>query len=471
MVIWKRKVLSAIEYLGRCYDEPEVSEVPPTPEESVNPEEGVKDDPGGEETPPAEDSGDGSDKPYLGSKELNPDQKPLALYTEGMTPEEVDALIEEAGEEAFVKDAPDANKEEGKKGEDEEEDGDKGGEEDKDKSDDETPPEGEGGKELSAEDFLKSTGLTKEQFNQLPEAAQEKLVGMYEGSDSGSEEVQKLREEYDSYKSDTDIILKDPVIQARLKDMEEGTNYTAQDLPTVTKNELDKLDELLSDNNAKEAQAYINKIIHDRAKDAIARERSVAEQAAEQARLEDEVSGLFHKLQDIDPRFKLEEKNIRNITPGHKEWSKFENGVFSELKDYIKRRGWNLQNLSKMTDRELYSAFAADKGWDREREAKIHRAGMKDILKELRNPKKVARDLEPAKRSGPAGSEDTGVVADRQTILDSLVKGNGSSAEYDRALERADLNGNDDALAQLFEIYEEAQRTVASNNSGRRSAA
>lgn len=417
-----------------------------------------------------------SEPPYYGSLELNPDQRPLKIDIRGKSKAEIDEILSVADPDIFMsKDEAVAFKkaqaEAGKKKDGTAGDKKKVADGEKKPEGKDTPPDPNAkviDEETATKEFFEKTKLDQETFASLPEATQEALVDLVCGATPGqSEQLTKLEQEHQSFKRDTEVILNDPVIAARMEELQTGKNFVARDLPPVTDAEVNQIDDLLTKDKTAEARLLITKMIQDRAAAAVARERTVGDQRAAEKEMRQGVWKVFQDIGKLDPRFDLKETDGEKVKVGHKEWAKFEQGgVFADLKEYLRNRGLGMQSIVNAGAKEIYAAYAAYKGWDKAKEGKLVEFGRKEYLKALRNPKVAARTLPPGKADRQPGAPNAELGFDRKTLIDSLVKGNGTTPEYQRLLAAND--GNDAALEQITSCFYEAQRIRQSQSQSRK---
>jgi hypothetical protein len=206
----------------------------------------------------------------------------------------------------------------------------------------------------------------------------------------------------------------------------------------------------------------INRVIKEKATEAVKAERSVVERQIAESKANEGTWKVFHEIQKWDPRFKLKETDPTKVVAGHPEQKLFDKGgVFNEFIGWLKDHEYTKSRIADMGParaRELYAGFSAFKGWDKEQLAQGYEKGKKDLLAKLKNPTIAGKTL--GQRKSPVTPGQGGISAgfDRNALIDELVKGNGSSATYDRLLERSD--GNDKAFSALLSTYEEATRRI-----------
>jgi hypothetical protein len=425
--------------------------------------------------PPA--SPPAAEVPYYGSIEVNPEQRPLKIDTRGKSKAEIDEILTMADADIFMSKEEavafkKAQTEVGKKKDGPPEGEKKVAEGEKKPEGKDTPPDPNAklvDEETAIKEFFEKTKLDQETFDKLSEATQEALVDLARGgaTPEQSEQLTKIEQEHQTFKRDTEVILNDPVIAARIEELQTGKNFVARDLPPVTDAEVNQIDDLLTKDKTAEARLLITKMIQDRAAAAVARERTVGDQHAAEKEMRQGVWKVFREIGGLDPRFKLDESDGEKVKPGHKEWAKFDQGgVFAELKEYLRNRGIGMQSITNSGAKEIYAAFAAHKGWDKQKEGKLVEFGRKEFLKALRNPKVAARTLPPGKADRQPGAPNAELGFDRKTLIDSLVKGNGTTPEYQRLLAAND--GNDAALEQITSCFYEAQRIRQSQSQTRK---
>ena len=401
------------------------------------------------------------EEPYWGNTDLNPDNIPLKIDTSILSKEEVDDLLKANGAELFDSSkiaASDDGKEDKESDVDDSDDKEEGDKE-KPASDDkkEIDAEKETAKAIvdTVKDLYKDLSIDEKTFKLLPEKVQEKLVDGFLSSSAQSEVVEKTSKEFEEFKETTNVLMQDTVIAARLKELESGGNLVAKDLPPVGANELAQIKELLAYDKDGDAAAKINELIRIRAQTAIQVERSVIDQRKEERVMQEDVAGVFKELGKLDGRLSLEEDDFFKLNPSHKEWSKFEKGI-GEVKQYCINRGLTLQRIKEMGHKELYAAFAAHKGWDQERLRNAMKIGREEILKNIRNPKHVARTLDSGRRSLDPMTNSDSSGFDRDSLKKELVANRMNSKSYESLLKANEHNPK--ALDLLFDVFNEANR-------------
>lgn len=418
--------------------------------------------------------GDGGDEvaidDYVGNNEVNPDQVPLIdeFDREGKTKEEIDTLlayaegeffktpeqVEESREEKEKADKEKADKEKkgGDKGDDDskaEEDKDAKGDKDKDGKKKDNKVEDVDGEANASEEFLKEVSLDKEAFNALPEKTQEILVDKVMGKNESSEKNIELNMKIDGLNGQISTMLGDTVHAARLEEIRTGKSIVAKAGNFINDAFMVKLDTLIGeDNGMKKAQDLLKAEVDKQ----ITTERGVAEGQRVTRQLEKDVWKNLLKLGKIDKRLELEETNHTKIDAKHPEWDKFQKGT-NEILKYATARGITNQQLSKMKPKELYAAFAAHAGWDKDKQKTTFKAGRESLLKNLRNPKLAgAKSLKQDKQIAQ-GSGLTGGSVDRATLKAELLEDD--TTNWEMLMDRAE--GNPAEISELNELLQEAR--------------
>lgn len=390
---------------------------------------------------------------YQGSKEANPDGRPLKDFDRSFynSKEEIDRFIKEAGESVFKpKDVAEKKETEGKTETNIENKKEATGKEQKDGKEENTDAEENKDKEKAAEDFLKDIGLSKEDFLKLPEKVQERLAEE-RNDNSPSLEYENLNKKYTDLTNDVVSLKKDPVIAARLEEKRTGKKYVATEMPSITGKEAEKLIELSGD--PEEFNTALNELIVKKAHDVLKIERGVVERAAEREKNEKEAAKVLQEIIDKEPRFGITEKDITKIDENHPEYEKLfgKGGIMEELK----RKRYSPMQLVAKGAEELLREFAGSKGWDKEKEKKVYKQGRNSILDTLRKAKAVATTLEVGKQSlGKNVSSTHGF--DRGSLISDIASG--KTSQWSKLIAEADNRGDIPMRTELSKIYEEALR-------------
>lgn len=378
---------------------------------------------------------------YTGSKEVNPEGRSLKDFDRSAfsSTEEIDAFLKELGEEAFVpKDKP----------------ADKSADKPADKSADkpaDKPAEAE------EENFLKAVGLSKEEFLKLPEKVQDFLADKVAGSevDPIAKEHEELKAAHTALSADVELIKKDVVVAARLEEIATGKQYTAKDLPAVTRSEVRSLAEIAGDPDAFEEA--LNTLLVSKADKVLKIERGVLDRKVAREAQEQEALKVLEKIIALEPRIGIKEKDLSKINDSHPEYSKLfgEDGLVGMLQ---KKRYSPLQIATKGAE-ELLREFAALKGWDKARDNEIAKNGAKKLLANIRKATEGARTLsldKVAQTDRPA----TGGF-DRESLITEIA--GGDTSNWSRLSRQAEHSGNVTLLNQLTEIFTKGEALRRSN--------
>lgn len=376
---------------------------------------------------------------YLGNKDLNPEQKPLSFDTKGLSQDEIDQMIRlNPTEEMFLKET--------------QADLQPGVPVVEDNPADVKPVEPE---DPSVKAFLDNIGLDQAQFSKLPEAAQEKLATLQEVITQAETKVAEyekvLTQQTESLKQ---LQENDPVIAARLRELNTGENLVAKDLPPISDQDLVEIEDIAVNGTKEELLAKLSALDKTRSSAVIAKERTEYDRIQADKKISEKFVGVISDIFSSDTRMKTEEKDLLKITEGHKDWSKVE-----DFKKYIISKGWTMEDVINQGAKETFAAYKAHKGWDQEDFKKAYAAGGKKLLENIRKSTNAARTLDAGKAPQSPVSElsQTGAI-DRESLMQDLIKGNGNSASYDRLLE---IHGSNlTVLNQLTEIHAEATQRM-----------
>jgi hypothetical protein len=396
-------------------------------------------------------------KTYLGSKKVNPEQRPLKAFArDGMSKAAIDALIREGGKEIFL--TSEEIKEIAKK--EAEEKAKKGETDKKEKGEDsETAVDDKKEvKEKNPKDFYEETGLDEESFNALSEKTQEKIVSLFEKGGTTDKAYKELEEKHISLQNDTKQISTDSVISARLEEIRTGRAYVATEIASLTNKEYEKIDELVLAGDKEGALKLINDYIKKVTPAAVAHERGVIERQVQKEKLMNSSHEKFLEIAKISKgKIELSEKDHTKIVGSHKEVK-----ALNEMLDFFtKKKGYTLDQIAnKHTASELYSLYAISRGWDKERDKNIANNSVKSLLDKLRNPTKVTT-LDPGERSTTAVSAKAQMAASEQQMIDEVA--NGNFKNLDAAIAAAE--GRPSRLATLSRIRDLG---IAKRNSKKR---
>lgn len=415
---------------------------------------------------------------YVGSTEVNPDQVELIdeFDREGKTKDDIDKMLSYAEGELFktpeqIEEAREAKEKAAKENKGDEDGKGDGGKEDKgskgdkgkdgekkdgDKKDDDGEGVDEEGKESDDEKaFFEESGLSREAFNDLPETTQEIIVDKVMSKGEATEEVTNLKKDVDGLNSQISTITGDTVHAARLEEIRTGKSIVAKAENFINDAFLVKMDAAIgADEDSGKADKFetVKKMLFTEINKQLATERAVSEGQRLTTELQNDTWKNLRKLGKIDKRLIIEEKDHRKMVPGHKEYADFEKGTKKVLA-WAKESNITNQTLSKMTPKEIYAAFAAHEGWDKEKEINSFKAGRESFIKNLRKPKFAgAKSLKQDKQIAQ-GSGSTGGSVDRATLKAELMEG--KTENYEFMLGKHE--GDPAKISELMEIFEDAR--------------
>lgn len=387
---------------------------------------------------------------YLGSEHVNPDKKPLKSFDRtGMSKEEIDDFIMVNGADVFLSPEEIAKKIDAEKEIKSEEKLEKEPEQAKaDKKPEDV--------EFDEDVFLKSNGLSREEFAQIPESIQEKLANSYVNPEATTieqnEQYVSLKTNYDKLSTDVEALLDDPYVAARVEELKTGKQYIPESLPPITKSELQ---EIQSAQTVEEFENAINKYIQERAEPAVKKLISVYEQKEYDRKMFAEASSVMSEVMKLDPRLKanVTEKDWSKLNANHPQWKEFNKGPI-KIAQYVLDKGFKHHQIAKMTPQEIYAAIAAKEGWQKEKEGKIAKNSVKAFLASYKKNATQAKSVSEGRRSSAPMSKENSMGDSRESLVKQLASGDRSS--FERMLAAAD--GNPDELDRLESIQYEAIR-------------
>lgn len=422
---------------------------------------------------------------YVGSTDVNPDQIPLIdeFDREGKSKEDIDKFLSYAEGEFFktpeqVEEAREAKEKAAKdnKGDGDEKkdgdaikdgdagaDGDGKGDNEKDGDKKDGDKKGDDGKGVDGDSkesddekaFFKDSGLTRETFASLPEAAQEILVDKVMGKGEATEEVTNLKKDIDGLNSQLSALMGDTVHAARIEEIRTGKSIVAKAENFINDAFLVKMDAAIGadeDSGKTDKFETVKKMLITEINKQIASERAVAEGQRLTIELQNDTWKNLLKLGKLDKRLIIEEKDHKKMVPGHKEYADFEKGTQKVL-TWAKESGITNLTLSKMTPKAIYAAYAAHVGWDKDKEKNNFTAGRESLLKNLRKPNLAgAKSLKQDKQIAH-GPGSTGGSVDRATLKAELAEGNISNWEF--MMDQAE--GDPAKISELNEILQDAR--------------
>jgi len=390
---------------------------------------------------------------YVGNERLNPEKRPLKKFDRtGLTEHDIDELLAVADGELFLPadKIPLEDKKEEKIEKKEEKP------ENKDEKDGKDGKEEEDNEEFSEEAFFKHYDTTAEEFGQLPEKFQSKMVDNFANASkidvTTNDEYVSLKTQYEKQQSDVKDFLEDPYVAARLEEIQTGQTYVARELPPVTQSEIDILK---ASETEQEFSQTLNKMIETRAEQAIANERTVANRKSYTEKTMIRASKVFAEVAKIDTRLAgdIKTENWNDIKPGHPDYKEFMKGP-KKILDYCLEKGLKIDAIAKLTPKELYAAIAVRNGWDKIRDNNIEKNVRAQFLKKIQKEYRQAKEIGTGRRSAAPKSGTTPTGASRESLVEQLASGDNST--FDKELIAAD--GNSERLYWLEGIQKEAIR-------------
>jgi len=387
---------------------------------------------------------DDSFENYVGSKDVNPEQRPIKKIDREMfsTKVAIDRLVMDSGEDIFIPKDVVEELEKEKKPEKKEVSEEETTEADKDKTEDD--------KEFNAEAFFEKSGISKEDFSSFDEKLQEKIVDIFAGSEDNSaiEKIAEANTKVSELNTVISDLYKDPTIAARIEEVKTGKKYVADDLPVVTKTEASKLIGLVDDPDAFEVA--VNELMASKGEQVIAVERSISENNARISKLKEEALNVVQKMVEKEPRIGIKEKDLSKINESHSDWHKLhgEGGMF----DIFKKMHYTLKQIVAKGPDRLLREIADEKGWSKDRDKKIKQSGKKEFLEQVRLAAKQARTINPDKKSGSSVSTGSGGY-DRASLVSEIASG--KTTTWERLAADADSRRDRKMMYELQKIHEE----------------
>jgi hypothetical protein len=397
-------------------------------------------------------------KEYMGSKDLNPDQRPIKYFDRtGYSQKDIDNLIQVTpASELYMSD--EELKEIGhttvKEGEPE-----KKPEPSSQTFGDTAKPDAD----VEMEDFFKYSGLKSDNFKSLPEHTQKLLVENFEKRNAvvPAAEIDDV----------TKTMLKDGLVQqyikARQKELVSGKKYTADGMPKVDESAIppsvlaEITDAITSGEEGKAkkliagwADGYLRTTVGD----AVAVERNVRNEAENAKKDMDDSWAIITKAAEIDPRLKPPEGSRPDRNPDTStEFGKF----FQHLID----QGFTTKTVKQLGSKKLYALYSIERGWDQERDKKIASSAQRSLLDRLTKPGEPRGTGAPNVKPPITATSDglDGTQWTRQGLIDAIA--NGDSAAWNRAVEQSQmdskrLNELDNILAAGLKARQEKQRSA-----------
>lgn len=408
-------------------------------------------------------------KPYLGSKELNPEQRPLRMNVDGYDNQAIDDLID-VSDDPFLTDEEivameKAAEKEGDKGKSDDKDkgDDKGGKPD-DKTDDDkgkSDDKGEGDEEdPDVKHFYETTGLTQEEFKGLSETARKNLHDKVfvdpATSEADTEKISKLEADNKKLSDSLNALNEDPIISLRLDEHATGKSYVAKSIPGVTPEQANAIYEA---DSIEEATRLVNKFFTDNVTEAVKIERGHTDAKEAQEKITSEANDIVNSLGEMDKRLKfkngeeamqwfVDDFNIYNKNPQFEEMVK----MTKILRDRGITTGAQITALGKD---HIYAIIQRENGWDKDRDDKIVKDAKKNIMEKLLNPR-IAKGGKKAATSLMQGGRDVNIKegVNRKALIEELK--NGNPATFNKLAER--FEGDLEMTEELGRIQREGAK-------------
>lgn len=389
-------------------------------------------------------------KAYQGSKDVNPNGRKLKNFDRSAfgSVEEIDAFIKAAGEDIFIpEDKKLVDKKVVDKKPDDKKPADKKPESDK-KLEDSEPKDTE---DKAGEEFLKTIGLTQEQFVALPEAVQEKLANGFDESSVDKKGYTELHEKHTKLVADIDKIKNDPIIAARLEELDTGKRFVATGLPHIGRKEVRQLIAKASDEDA--FDNALNELITEKAHEVIRIERGVVERKVEREKQEKAALEVLQNVFAKEPKFGIKEKDLTKIKEGHPEFDKFfgPGGIMETLQ----RKKYTAMQIATKGVGEILFELAKERGWNADRDNKLVNKGAKNLLESIRKAAESARTLSPVRKAPPA-TPDVNSGFDSDSLIAEVAAGN--MQNWNRLATKFEHSGDSVNLSKLNEIHEKGLR-------------
>lgn len=377
---------------------------------------------------------------YRGSKELNPEQRPLEMINKDQySNEQIDNMLLTSPEiimtdeqikeqEEFVaeqeKEEKDAENNEPKDDEKPEEKI----EENNETGDKKEPGSGEPSTEGKTEgnkdilEFYKSTGLTQNEFDSLNEAAQESIVNLYDGKKDNTGETEKVRNEFSQYKQSINKTFEDSYISARLREMQNGETLIPKSIPSLTNEEYEAV---ISAEDTALADKAITDIINKRIEPFVKNSWSQHEKNFINQQNQNKTYKILNEIGKVDTEFAFD-GDISGMNEQHPKFGEFQNTI-GKITNYLIQKGENFATISRKEPKEILAAYNTATGRSDARDKQIASNVRKELLSNLRNPRKAVDGQTKAKtvRSSvkPGHSRTNAGNLSKENIVKQMLDG------------------------------------------------
>lgn len=411
---------------------------------------------------------------YVGSKELNPDQHPFTPEFEHevekhkysnekidefitvdpsiiMTNEQIEELDKKSEEMEISENTDDEQNQDDKEVKDKKEDEQSNKDNDQD-----------------IENFYKETKITKEEFNNLNEDAQKYIVEKFEKQDSGNEQLNSLKTEYDEYKNNINTILEDPYIKTRIQEKQDNRDYLPKQINTLTENEYEQIQNAES---VEDCNKIIDKIVNDRVEPHVKNTWVKIENENHLKQEKTNCEKLLLSIGELDKEFKIDVKSFGEIPNNPKVMEKYNNGL-GKIVQYLQDKGENWSSINRKSAKEILAMYNIFTGRDQKILKEVEENTKKSLLKRLQNPT-IAKDAQSRKAKtmkngagskGYSGNGGRGLSGnlDRDTLVQQVAKGD--VAEYNRLGDYAAATANQEQIDFLNGVYSDAMVYRKQNN-------
>lgn len=383
---------------------------------------------------------------YLGSKEVNPEQRPLKNFDRtGMSKENIDMMVEAAGSEIMLSDETIAElakkeKETDKKDETTSED-----------NDDDKKTDGDDSEDDPVKKFYEKSGITEEEFGALPEKVQEKVASLFDTpaeDDKSPEIIAAAQKKTAGLQKVIDAMLDNSTIAAAVEEMKTGKQYLAKELPAVTRAELKTLIEVSG--NDEQFETAINELLVSKGESVIGAERSVAEKRFQVKQLEKDAMKIVLDIMKKEPRLATKETDLLKIDENHAEYDNLhgENGIMGILK----RSGYSLKKIVDWGADRALNDISYARGWHNDKFKNAEKNGQKKLIEKIREQAKSAKGLDLTRKSAHTEpSKDGGY--DRDSLVNSIASGD--TDLWNKLIEEAGSNADAERVAELNIMYAE----------------
>ena len=404
----------------------------------------------------------GSDLPYVGNDEFNPDQRPLTIDTSQYSKEQVDEFIEMDRSIVMTDEQYEAHKEEKKLEselvedtdikDDKVDDDEKGKKKEDDSKTDEIVDDDE-----DVKAFYETTKMTSEEFKGLRKEVQEAITSKFD-SEVDIESHEKyvgLKKEHNELKESVEGFQKDPLVAARIEELRTGNSYVAKSIPPLSQPERIGIREALDDGDDKLVEKLIDEAVQKKAVSAIKIERSISDHQAAVSKAQQDSWQTLKKLGEIDKTYALGETELQKLNDKHPEWEKFQNGL-GKIVQYIQKKEMSHGDVARFGAKELLAAYKAASGLDQIEKKKIADNAKGSLLKKLLNPKQAKDGKRVAKslKSGKQKVDVTGKSINKQMLVEQFA--NGDTVEFQKLQDRS--AGDEELTRMCGAILKEGTR-------------